>query len=132
MTFPEAFTIVVLFCFAYRIISAVWYDIRRSRKSTPREPNPEPGPQGKTPAELKAEIWGDDYEAKANHKIGGLPGLHLERAEIIRRMKREHVEMQMLDPADDGFAAEYDHRMQMKDNYRRQLLALDMMMKGNE
>ena len=128
MTTPQTIAMLALLV-AIPLAFGIGLRMPERRRATPREPDPEPGPQGKTPADLQAEIWGDDFEAK--RKTGGLPGLREERAEIIRRLKREHVEMQMLDPSDDGFAAEYDHRMQMKDNYRRQLLALDAMLKGN-
>jgi hypothetical protein len=56
---------------------------------------------------------------------GGLPGLREERAEIRRRLKREHVEMQMLDPDDDGFSDEYDERSDRKDRLGRELQNVD-------
>lgn len=91
----------------------VW---REWRAATPREPNPEPGPRV-TPESLKTD---------------GLPGLHEKRAEILRRLKREHIELQMLDPDDDGFSDEYDQRIDRKHNLHQQLFAIDMMLKGRE
>lgn len=85
----------------------------KQRNATPREPNPEPGPRV-TPRRLKT---------------GGRKGLREERDAILRKHKEEHYELIALDPADESFAAEYDHRLKMKDNYRRQLLAVEVMLK---
>lgn len=102
-----AFALIAVSLAALLQSLAVWFCIRR--RATPRDPNPEPGPL----------------------KTGGLPGLHEERREILRRLKREHVELQMLDPDDDDFSEEYEERIDRKHNLHQQLFAVDMMLKGS-